>query len=188
MKNIKSIINKLLLITLGLSIGVFTACVGVDPQGRGYSVAIPMGMINSTLANQFPVQEKRTLGTIKIADPTILGQQGSNKLNIGTAFNFTNMLIPKGIGGNLKLASGVRFDPKTQNLYLANPMVEELKFQDFSLAKYLTDSMRQSLGMIIAETIAKKPIYNIKKAGMVGSSLVKGIDVRDGQIFLTFGL
>ena len=184
----KNIINKLLLITIGLSIALFTACVGVDPQGRGYSVAVPMGMINTTLAKQFPVTEKRTLGTVKISDPTVLGKQGSDKLNIGTAFNFTNMLIPKGIGGSLKLASGVRFDPKTQNLYLANPMVEELKFQDFSLAKYLTDGMRRSLGMIIAETIAKKPIYNIKKAGMVGSSLVRGIDVRNGQIFLTFGL
>jgi len=180
--------QKQLLITAGVIIGLLSACVGVDPQGRGYSVAVPMGMINSTLANQFPVKEKRTLGTVEIKDPSILGQQGSDKLNIGTAFNFTNMLLPNGIGGSLKLASGVRFDPKTQNLYLANPMVEELKFKDFSLAKYLTNDMRQSLGMIIAETIAKKPIYNIKKAGVIGSGLVKGIDVRNGQIYLTFGL
>jgi hypothetical protein len=184
----KSILQKLVLVGLGLSLGMFTACVGVDPQGRGYSVAIPMGMINSTLANQFPVQEKRTFGTVEIADPSILGQQGSDKLNIGTSFNFTNMLLPNGIQGTLQLASGVRFDPKTQNLYLSNPMVEELKFQDFSLSKYLTAQMRNSLGLLISETIAKRPIYNIKKAGMVGSGFVRGIDVRNGQIFLTFGL
>jgi len=184
----KSILQKILLVVMSLIIGCFTACVGVDPQGRGYSVAVPMGMINSTLAKQFPVKESRTLGTIEISNPSILGQQGSDKLNIGTSFNFTNMLLPNGIGGSLKLASGVRFDPKTQNLYLANPMVEELKFQDFSLSKYLTTDMKHSLGMIIAETIAKKPIYNIQKAGMVGSSLVRGIDVRNGQIYLTFGL
>ncbi len=184
----KSIIQKLLLITMGLLIGCLTACVGVDPQGRGYSVAVPMGMINSTLANQFPVKESRTLGTVEIKDPSILGKQGSDKLNIGTSFNFTNMLIPDGIGGSLKLASGVRFDPKTQNLYLADPMVEELKFHNFSLAKYLTNDMRQTLGLIIAETIAKKPIYNIKKAGVLGSGLVRGIDVRNGQVYLTFGL
>ena len=181
-------VQKILLLVLLGAIGTFTACVGVDPQGRGYSVAIPMGMINSRLAEQFPVSERRSLGTVEISDPSILGQQGANKLNIGTSFNFTNMLIPNGIGGTLKLASGVRFDPKTQNLYLANPMVEELKFQDFSLAKYLTNDMRHSLGMIISQTIAKKPIYNIKKTGMIGSSFVRGIDVRNGQIFLTFGL
>jgi len=184
----KTNLKRLILIALALSIGLFTACVGVDPQGRGYSVAVPMGMINSTLANQFPVKESRTFGTVEISDPTILGQQGSDKLSIGTSFNFTNMFIPDGIGGSLKLASGVRYDPKTQNLYLANPMVEELKFQNFSLSKYLTNDMRNSLGLLIAETIAKKPIYNIKKAGVIGSGFVRGIDVRNGQVYLTFGI
>jgi hypothetical protein len=174
------------LLTIVLTISL-TSCVSVDPDGRGYSVAIPMGMINSTLASQFPVEEKQQLGTITISDPNVLGQQGSDKLGIGTSFKFSNFLIPNGIGGNLKLASGVRFDPQTQNLYLANPMVEELKFHDFSLAKYLTNDMRQSIGVIIAETIAKKPIYNIKKAG-IGSGFVKGIDIRNGQVFITFGI
>jgi len=177
-------ISALVAIVVGTS---FISCVGVDPDGRGYSVAIPMGMINSTLSKQFPVEEKRQLGTVTISEPNVLGQQGSNKLGIGTSFKFSNFLIPDGIGGNLKLASGVRFDSKTQNLYLANPMIEELKFHDFSLAKYLTNDMRQTLGVIIAETISKKPIYNIKKAG-IGSGFVKGIDIRNGQVFVTFGL
>lgn len=180
-------IKKVLAFLLIAIVGCFTACVDVDPNGRGYSVAVPMSMINSTLAEQFPVQEKRSLGTVSISDPNILGQEGSDKLGIGTTFKFSNFLIPSGIGGNLELTSGVRFDPSTQNLYLENPMVKELKFHDFSLSKYLTEDMKSSLGLIIAETIAKKPIYNIKKAG-VGSGFVKGIDVRNGQIFLTFGL
>jgi len=183
----KKITQKIVLITSALTIGLFTACVGVDPQGRGYSVAVPMSMINSTLSEQFPVQTKQSLGTVKISNPNILGQQGSDKLSIGTSFNFSNMFMPNGIDGNLQLASGVRYDAKTQNLYLKNPMVESLKFHNFSLAKYLTPNMRNSLGIIIAETIAKKPIYNIKKAG-IGAGFVRGIDVRNGQIFLTFGL
>jgi hypothetical protein len=183
----KNTTKKSLLVTLGLIIASFTACVGLDPQGRGYSIAVPMSMINSTLAEQFPLKEKRNFGTVEMRDANILGQDGANKLSIGTGFNFTNMFLPNGIGGSLKLSSGVRFDPATKNLYLANPMVQELKFQDFSLSKYLTNDMRNALGLLIAETISKKPIYNISKAGM-GSSLIKGIDVRNGQIFLTFGL
>jgi len=179
--------KKILLLVMGLSVGVFTACVGVDPQGRGYSVAVPMSMVNNTLAEQFPVKESRSFGTVEMKDATILGQQGNDKLSIGTGFNVSGMLLPNNLGGSLKLSSGVRFDPKTKNLYLANPMVEELKFQNFSLAKYLTNDMRNALGLLIAETISKKPIYNISKAGM-GSSFVRGIDIRNGQIFLTFGL
>jgi hypothetical protein len=183
----KKFTKKSLLITLGLIIGTFTSCVGVDPQGRGYSIAVPMGIINSTLAEQFPIKESRSFGTVEMLNPNILAQEGTDKLSIGTAFNITSMLMPNGIGGSLKLSSGVRFDPATKNLYLASPMVQELTFQDFSLAKYLTTDMRNALGLLIAETISKKPIYNISKAG-VGSGFVRGIDVRNGQIFLTFGL
>ncbi|NKQ38654.1 MAG: DUF1439 domain-containing protein [Methanosarcinales archaeon] len=183
----KNITKKSLLVSLGLLLGSFTACVGVDPQGRGYTFTVPMGMINSSLAEQFPLKESRSFGTVEMLDPNILGQAGSDKLSIGTGFNITSMLLPNGLGGNLTLSSGVRFDPKTKNLYLDNPMVQDLKFQDFSLAKYLTTDMRNALGLLIAETISKKPIYNISKAGM-GSSFVNGIDVRNGQIVLTFGL
>jgi len=177
-----------MVVLAGLFTGWLAGCVGVDPEGRGYSVAVPMAMINSTLAKQFPLKEERSLGTLSISDPNVLGQQGSNKLGVGTAFKFTNFLIPNGIGGNLQLSSGVRYDSNTKNLYLADPMVEELKFQDFSLSQYLTEDMKRSIGLIIAEVMAQKPIYNIQQKAGMGAGFVKGIDVRDGQVFLTFGL
>jgi len=148
-------------------------------------------MINSTLAEKFPASEKVSYGmvrgTLSIEKPNVLGKAGSDKLGVGTSFKFTNMFVPKGITGTIDLASGIRYDANTKNLYLANPMVNEIKFQDFSLAKYLTVDMRNAIGMVIANSISKKPVYNIQKAG-VGAGLVKGIDVRNGQIFLTFGL
>ncbi|HHH19844.1 MAG TPA: DUF1439 domain-containing protein [Campylobacterales bacterium] len=183
-------IKKLALISV--VIGFMSACVGVDPQGRGYSVAIPMGIINSTLAQSFPVQEKVSYGlvsgTLNVESPNVLGQSGSDKLGVGTSFKFTNFLIPDGIKGTIDLASGVRYDANSKNLYLANPMVNEIKFQDFSLAKHLTPDMRNAIGMIIAEAIAKKPIYNLTKSGNMATGLVQGIDVRNGQVFVTFGL
>ena len=183
-------IEKLALI--GIVVSLFSGCVGVDPQGRGYSVAIPMGMINSTLAENFPVEEKVSYGivsgTLKVESPNVLGQSGSDKLGVGTSFEFTNFLIPNGINGTIDLASGVRYDANSKNLYLANPIVNEIKFQDFSLAKHLTDDMRNAIGMIIAKTIAKKPIYNLSKSGNVVSGFVRSIDVRNGQVFVTFGL
>ncbi len=174
-----------------LFMGIFSGCVSIDPQGRGYSVAIPMSMINTTLAEKFPASEKVSYGlvsgTVNIEKPNVLGKSGKDKLGVGTSFKFTNMFVPKGISGTIDLASGLRYDANTKNLYLANPMVNEIKFQNFSLAKYLTADMRNAIGLVIAKSIAKKPVYNIQKAG-IGSNFVKAIDVRNGQVFLTFGL
>ena len=179
------------IIVIGAFLGLFSGCVGVDPQGRGYSFAIPMSMVNSTLAEKFPVDRQLKYGivsgTLNISNPNILGQKGKDKLGVGTAFKFTNFLIPNGISGDIQLASGVSYDAKSQNLFLKNPMVSRIKFQNQSLMKNLPNGIQNAIGTIIAETIAKKPIYNLKKASSV-SGLVRGIDVRNGQIFVTFGL
>jgi hypothetical protein len=182
-------LKKILIV--GLFLGLLSGCVGVDPQGRGYSVAIPMGMVNSTLAEKFPVDRKLKYGivsgTLNISNPNILGQKGKDKLGVGTAFKFTNFLIPNGISGSIDLASGVRYDAKSRNLFLKNPMVDAIKFQNQSLLKNLPNGIQNVIGTIIAETIAKKPIYNLSKTGTM-SGFVNGIDIRNGQIFVTFGL
>ncbi|NOZ90892.1 MAG: DUF1439 domain-containing protein [Epsilonproteobacteria bacterium] len=183
-------LKKILMVVTFL--GLFSGCVGVDPQGRGYSVAIPLNVINSTLAQKFPVTERVKYGIISgnldISDPNILGESGSDKLGVGTSFKFTNMFIPNGISGTINLASGIRYDANTKNLYLKNPMVNSIKFQNESLLSKLPDGIQNAIGVVVSETIAKKPIYNLEKSTGVATSFVRGIDVRDGQVFITFGL
>jgi hypothetical protein len=67
-------------------------------------------------------------------------------------------------------------------------MVSKIEFQNQSLLKSLPEGIQNVIGTIIAETIAKKPIYNLKKSTGVATGFVRGIDVRNGQIFVTFGL
>ncbi len=47
-----------------LILGIFTSCVSVDPEGRGYSVTIPMAIVNSTLAQNFPVDRDLKYGVV----------------------------------------------------------------------------------------------------------------------------
>jgi len=183
-------LKKILMVVVFL--GLFSGCVGVDPQGRGYSVAIPLNVINSTLAQNFPVDEKLKYGIISgnlnISNPNVLGKSGSDKLGVGTSFKFTNMFIPNGITGSINLASGIRYDANSKNLYLKNPMVKSIQFQNQSLISKLPAGIQNAIGVVISETIAKKPIYNLEKSTGIATSFVRGIDVRNGQVFITFGL
>ena len=180
------------ILVIGVFLGLLSGCVGVDPQGRGYSIAIPLNVINSRIASDFPVNEKLKYGIVSgnlnISNPNILGKQGSNKLGVGTSFKFTNFLIPNGISGTINLASGIRYNANNRNLYLKNPMVNSIKFQNQSLISKLPNGIQNAIGMLISETIAKKPIYNLQKSTGVATNFVRGIDVRNGQVFVTFGL
>jgi hypothetical protein len=183
-------IKKVLMITVFL--GLFSGCVTIDPKGRGYSLAIPMSVINATLADKFPVDQTLKYGIVSgnlnISNPNIFGKSGSDKLGVGTSFKFTNFLIPNGISGGITLVSGVRYDASTQNLYLKNPMVDKISFQNQSLLAKLPTGIKNAIGTLIAETIAKKPIYNLRKSKSVVTGFIRAIDVRNGQVYLTFGL
>ncbi len=56
-----------------------------------------------------------------------------------------------------------------------------------SLLQKLPDGIKKVIGDIVAKTVAEKPIYNLKQSNII-SGFVRGIDVRSGQIYLTFGL
>lgn len=177
-------IYKSILLSVMLIVGM-SGCVGVSPDGKGYTVAIPLNVINSTVAQNFPRNQQTNYGTLLIDKPNILGKQGSDKLGIGTTFTFSNMLIPNGVKGSLNLSSGLRYNPRDRGLYLASPMIDELVFQNFSLSSYITPQMRNLIGDIITKEIIKKPIYHINN---IGASFVRGIGVQNGNVILTFGL
>lgn len=180
------------IVAVGLMLGMLSGCVGVDPQGRGYSVAIPLSAVNTTLANNFPVKERLQYGMFSgdlvISDPSVLSQEGSDKLGIGTSFKFSNTLFPQGIAGSIRLASGVRYDAQSKSLYLKDPVVNTIRFQNHSLLSGLPQGVQQAISVLIAQSIAKKPIYNLQQTTGVASRFVKGIDIENGQLLLTFGL
>ncbi len=112
-------------------------------------------------------------------------RKAGDKLQLIWEFNFSNFLIPNGIKGAVSLSSGVRFDSRDSGLYLTSPMIDELKFQNFSLSQYITPQMRNMIGDLIAQQLMQKPIYRMNN---MGASFVRGVAVRNGNLVVTVGL
>jgi len=168
------------MLVLGLN-----GCVNVASAGQGYDITVPMNMINSTVGQNFPQKQQTNYGTVTIDKPNILGQQGGDKLGVGTSFIFSNMLIPNGIKGIVSLSSGVRYNVRDRGLYLASPMIDDIKFQNFSLSKYMTPQIRNIIGEMITRRLVTKPIYYMNT---MGASLVKDIRVENGNVVVNVGL
>lgn len=168
------------IVVLGLS-----SCVTPSLDGKGYDMTVPLSSVNSTIAKNFPQKKKTDYGTLLIEKPDLLAKKSNDTLGIGSDFTFSNMLIPNGIKGKASLSSGLSFNASDKGIYLANPMVDELKFQDFALSKYLTPQVRTLIGKAIAQQLKNKPIY---KVDSMGSSLVKNVAVKNGDLVLSLGL
>jgi hypothetical protein len=171
-------------IILGFILGL-QGCTNISSNGMGYNITIPMNVINSTVRQNFPQKRNTNYGTLLIDKPNILARQGNNKLGVGISFTFSNILIPNGVKGQVHFSGGIRYNPRDKGLYLTSPMIDELRFQNFSLSSYLTPQMRNAIGDIIAQQLIRRPIYRINNAG---ASFVKGIGVQNGNIILTLGL
>jgi len=169
-----------LLFAWGLS-----GCVGVSSDGMGYDVTVPLSVVNTTVAQNFPKKQQTNYGTLLIDKPNILGKQGSNKLSVGTSFSFSNMLLPSGLKGEVSFSSGIRYNAQNRGLYLASPMIDELKFEKFALSQYLTPEMRNLIGDVITQELMKRPIYQMNN---LGASLVRGVRVKQGELVVTVGL
>ncbi len=63
-------------------------------------------------------------------------------------------------------------------------MIDELKFQNFSLSQYLTPQIKKIIGDAIAQQLRNKPIYHMN----TGASFVKNVAVQNGNVVVTVGL
>ena len=173
-------------IVLALFISLLSGCVGVDPKTGNYSVVVPMSTINAKMQKEFPVERDIDYGKLVISNPSVIGNETKkDKLAIKVDFKVSNFLL--GVDGGIELTSGVRYDPKTQDLYLDNPMLDELSLADASFSKLVTPSMRGEIEKIIEQVVTHYPIYNLKDAS-VASSLIKDVNIRDGEVYINLGL
>jgi len=165
-----------------------TGCVGVDPKTGAYSVVVPMKTIDTKMKTKFPIERKIQYGKLDLSNPSVIGSNGKkDKLAIKVDFKVSNFFLPSGIKGGIELTSGIRYDSKTKDLYLDNPMLDELTLQNSSFSKIVTPSMRSEIEKIIAQIVTHYPIYNLKDSGMA-AGFIKDINIRENDVYLNLGL
>ena len=178
-------INRIAIIFL---VFFMTGCIGADPQKGGYGVTIPLAKINQTFASQFPAQVQSSYGAIKMYSPQLVAPKTKDTMQTGASFSLKSPMLNREIGGNISLSSGVRFDYETKNVYLANPMIEDLTLDNVALSQFLTPQAKEAIGDILAQVAMRKPIYNLNKSGIMGVNLVRDVAIAPEGLVVTFGL
>ena len=175
-----------LLLILGTII--FTGCLaGFDPNAGTYTIDVPTNIIQKNIDAKLPLKKSLSIGTLKINSSDILTQNSNDKLNLGTTFSFSSLLIPT-INGKVNVTGGIKYNTQNKSFYLKDPMLDKLQFNNFVLSRYLTPSMKDLISKIIGQSLAKYPIYRLDGNMELVSKVLRNVKIQNGDLKLTFGL
>ncbi|NPA51308.1 MAG: DUF1439 domain-containing protein [Aquificae bacterium] len=161
----------------------FFSCVKKENL-TSYTVELSPNMINSFLEKEFPVEEKLTIGKLILRDPQADIQK--DKIYLGTTVALDLPLIQE-ISGRAYISGSLYFDRESKALYLKNPSIEKLIFNDKDFLRYIPPSSKDILFDSIKKIISSIPIYRFENNSL-SEKLIKDIKVQNGKLLVTFGL
>ncbi len=151
-----------------------------------YTVEIPDSAINNYLKKEFPVTQKLKIGKLIIKDPKANIDDKSNKLKLGSTLVLKIPFVPEQTG-KIYVAGNIAFDQQKKELYLINPTIENLSFNNQNISKYLPSNTKSMLAQVVEEVFKQTPIYKINDRSISGK-FIKDIKIQNGKLLLTFGL
>ena len=171
-----------------VSLFAFTGCGGGGPEAGllSYTSKIPTEKVNEELLNATPIKRRSTFGSFVINRAEISPAASDDRVNLVTLFGLTTFEIPEGVDGKLAASCGLRYDPKTKQIFLTDIRPGALQFGNASLSKYVSKSTRKAIGAIVAKVFGDIPIYQMDSS--FGSKFVKKVGVYKGDIVVVYGL
>ncbi len=142
--------------------------------------------INDAFARVFPVQKKSSFGAIAFKRALLKPSSESDRVALSVALGLTSFEIPEGIEGVLTLSAGLRYDPHTKKIYLTEVTPIGVRFNDASLAQYVSKGAKSALNVIAVQVLSDIEIYQVKES--FSARFIKNITVSKGKIVLEYGL
>ncbi len=151
-----------------------------------YSVEIPDSAINKYLQKEFPVEKELPVGKIIFKNPKAVINDENDRLKIGSTISLKIPFVPEQTG-KIYVSGNIAFDQQKKELYLINPKLENLSFNNQNLTKYLPSNVNNILSQTVTEIFKQLPIYKIDKKSVQGR-FIKDIKIEKGKLLLIFGI
>jgi len=170
-----------------LSLFFLNGCSTKNGSGSllGYSSTISTQEVNDAFSKIFPLQKKSSFGIISFKRALLKPATESDRVALSVVFGLTSFEIPEGIEGALTLSAGLRYDPRTKKIYLKEVTPIGVRFNDSSLAQYVSKSARSALNVIAMRELSDIEIYQVKES--FSARFIKNITVSKGKIVLQYG-
>lgn len=136
---------------------------------------VPNSMITKELNKKFPIEKNFLLGKVGLKSPVI--SFAGDRLYFSADYDVS--LLAGKAKGAIFLNSGVKFDPKTNKLYLVD--LDITKITDEKGNKVDDSVMAQSLKALVSNYLEINEVYTYDEDKKVK---VKNMYIKDGKLFV----
>ena len=159
---------------------------GPDAGLLSYTSKISTDEVNTELTQVTPIKRRSTFGSFAINRVSIQPAASGDRVALMSQFALTTFEIPEGVDGTLAMSSGLRYDPETKQIFLADIRPGVMRFSNASLANYVSKSTRKAINTIVAKTMRDIPIHQMGSS--FSAKFVKKVTVFKGNIVIVYGL
>jgi len=175
-------------LTLMIGLFILNGCGGGGPDAGllSYTSVIKTEKINAELSKVTPISRRSTFGSFRINRAGIQPGKSGDRVLLSTGFSLTTFEIPEGVDGSLLASCGLRYDPKTKQIFLTDIQPKGIRFANASLAEYVSKGAKNGISSIVKKVFADIPIYQMDSS--FGAKFVKKVGVYKGNVVIVYGL
>ena len=141
------------------------------------TIRVPKSVIESKAKEKFPITKNFLVGKITVKNPKISFKD--NRIYIATDYDAS--LMADRTEGIIELNSEIKFDEKTNQLYLVDMQVE--KILDKNGKDMLTTPVAKSMKTLITNYLETNPVYKYEQDDKKKVK-VKNMFIKNGKLFV----
>ncbi len=141
------------------------------------TIRVPKSVIESKAKEKFPITKNFLVGKITVKNPKISFKD--NRIYIATDYDAS--LMADRTEGIIELNSEIKFDEKTNQLYLVDMQVE--KILDKNGKDMLTTPVAKSMKTLITNYLETNPVYKYEQDDKKKIK-VKNMFIKNGKLFV----
>lgn len=151
------------------------------------SVTVTPEQLQSAVEQGFPRKEEWLGGvaTLTLSRPRIAIPLHQDRIQLDLDYRIDLSLEGRQESGQLRVASGLRYDPATRGLHLQNP--ELLELRDASREPAVDEQTRGLLNALMQDYAKDQPVYRldaVQLAQIPGNPGADAIHIEGGQVHL----
>ncbi|HHD74576.1 MAG TPA: hypothetical protein ENL00_01950 [Nitratifractor sp.] len=165
---------------------LINGCISIRPFKRstfevreGY---LSIKNINENIEKQMPIVEKVGKNGVKIVSTTLFASKNPHYLIAEVEFIFTSYEIPEGLPAIARFNTSLRYDTASQEFSLNQLKLSKIRYLKEDLLEYLLPQQQKFIPETLKRKLSSLILYKSKKS----LRTIKKIDVKEGQIKVTF--